>query len=326
MNYDRIDGSTFDEFVARSRTGVSFFFAVMGAYFIGQIYFLAWSPASAVLSRSWSFASLCVNAFCLAVCGHYLFSLRRARPRPADDGDDHDPAFRSGRPFSRRAIYLHMVVVASVIMTTMLVHTWMLGSMNSMHFMNALLVFVVVSWILRYRDALILFVAGNAALALILTFEARGVVPYAPIFRTEIDLGNVFLDPRIVAMVLGIYGAYTALALVAIHRFQRVHRQNHDQLTAAHEALRVEVEARIREVEARTRAEAEKEIIIANLNAALADVKQLRGLLPICASCKKVRNDEGYWQGIDLYLRDHADVELTHGICPDCMASLYPDV
>ena len=317
---DRIDGSTFEEFVARSRTGVSFFFVVMGAYLLGQIYFLAWSPASAVLSRSWSFASLCVNAVCLLVCGHYLVSLRRARPRPADD--DGEP----GRPVSRCAIYHHMVVVASVIMATMLVHTWMLGSMNSMHFLNALLVFVVVSWILRYRDALILFLAGNVALAIILTLEARGVVPYAPIFRTEIDLGSVFLDPRIVAMVLSIYAAYTALALVAIHRFQRVHRQNAEQLAAANEALRVEVELRTREVEARTRAEAEKEIIIANLNAALADVKQLRGLLPICASCKKVRSDDGYWQGIDLYLRDHSDVELTHGICPECMASLYPDV
>ncbi|MCL4234467.1 MAG: hypothetical protein KJ042_08115 [Deltaproteobacteria bacterium] len=321
MNYDRIDGSTFEEFVARSRTGVSFFFVVMGAYFLGQVYFLAWSPASAVLSRSWSFASTGVNALCLVVCGHYLFALRRAKPRPVSD-EAEGPA----RPINRRALYLHMVVVASVIMATMLVHTWMLGSMNSMHFLNALLVFVVVSWILRYRDALILFLAGNGALALILTLEARGIVPYAPIFRTEIELADVFLDARIVAMVLSIYAAYTSLALVAIHRFQRVHRQNHDQLAAANEALRVEVEARTREVEARTRAEAEKEIIIANLNAALADVKQLRGLLPICASCKKVRNDDGYWQGIDLYLRDHADVELTHGICPDCMASLYPDV
>ncbi len=325
MDYDRIDGSTFDEFVSRSRTGVSFFFVVMGAYFLGQVYFLAWSPASAVLSRSWSFASLCVNAFCLAVCGQYLFALRRARPRvKPDDGESADDV--PAPVVNRRATYLHMVVVAAVIMATMLVHTWMLGSMNSMHFLNALIVFVVVSWILRYRHALILFLAGNVALATILTLEARNLVPYAPIFRTDLDLAGVFLDPRIVAMVLGIYAAYTALALVAIHRFQRVHRQNHDQLAATHAALRVEVEARTREVEARTRAEAEKEIIIANLNAALADVKQLRGLLPICASCKKVRSDDGYWQGIDHYLRDHSDVELTHGICPDCMASLYPDV
>ncbi len=45
---------------------------------------------------------------------------------------------------------------------------------------------------------------------------------------------------------------------------------------------------------------------------------------PICASCKKIRDDQGYWQQVEVYIRDHSDAEFSHGICPDCMAELYP--
>jgi two-component system, response regulator PdtaR len=61
------------------------------------------------------------------------------------------------------------------------------------------------------------------------------------------------------------------------------------------------------------------------LQAALATVKTLSGLLPICASCKKIRDDQGYWQQVEVYIREHADVEFTHGLCPDCLIKLYPD-
>lgn len=60
------------------------------------------------------------------------------------------------------------------------------------------------------------------------------------------------------------------------------------------------------------------------LEQAVFDIKQLSGMLPICASCKKIRNDNGYWQQIESYIRAHADVEFSHGICPDCVAKLYP--
>jgi AmiR/NasT family two-component response regulator len=61
------------------------------------------------------------------------------------------------------------------------------------------------------------------------------------------------------------------------------------------------------------------------LQTALARVKRLSGLLPICASCKKIRDDGGYWQQVEVYIRDHADVEFSHGLCPDCAHRLYPD-
>ena len=64
---------------------------------------------------------------------------------------------------------------------------------------------------------------------------------------------------------------------------------------------------------------------IAELQDALAHVKTLKGLLPICASCKKIRNDKGYWDQIESYISKHSDASFTHGICPDCAKKLFPE-
>lgn len=61
------------------------------------------------------------------------------------------------------------------------------------------------------------------------------------------------------------------------------------------------------------------------LEKALAKIKKLNGMLPICASCKKIRDDKGYWSQIEKYIRDHSDVEFSHSICPECVKKLYPD-
>ena len=79
------------------------------------------------------------------------------------------------------------------------------------------------------------------------------------------------------------------------------------------------------DITGRKATEHERERLVNELREALAEVKTLSGFLPICASCKNVRNDTGYWQQIESYLSEHADVEFTHGICPDCVAKLYPE-
>jgi PAS domain-containing protein len=79
------------------------------------------------------------------------------------------------------------------------------------------------------------------------------------------------------------------------------------------------------DIDARKKAEKEREELIHELQEALAKVKLLSGLLPLCASCKKIRDDDGYWNQIDTYIRDHADVEFSHSICPDCAKRLYPE-
>lgn len=63
----------------------------------------------------------------------------------------------------------------------------------------------------------------------------------------------------------------------------------------------------------------------AELQAALDNVKKLSGMLPICSSCKKIRDDEGYWKQIEVYIRDHSDAQFSHGICPECAVKLYPE-
>ena len=64
----------------------------------------------------------------------------------------------------------------------------------------------------------------------------------------------------------------------------------------------------------------------AELEKALEQVKQLSGLLPICANCKKIRDDTGYWQDVAVYIRNHSEAEFSHGLCPDCAQELYPDL
>ncbi len=81
----------------------------------------------------------------------------------------------------------------------------------------------------------------------------------------------------------------------------------------------------------RKQAEEEKKMLIQELQQtleelqeALAKVKTLSGLLPICASCKKIRDDSGYWKQIEAYIKEHSDATFTHGLCPECVKKLYP--
>jgi CheY-like chemotaxis protein len=62
------------------------------------------------------------------------------------------------------------------------------------------------------------------------------------------------------------------------------------------------------------------------LSEALSQIKTLSGLLPICASCKKIRDDDGYWSEVEVYVRDHSHAKFSHGICPDCAKELYPNI
>jgi DNA-binding response OmpR family regulator len=63
---------------------------------------------------------------------------------------------------------------------------------------------------------------------------------------------------------------------------------------------------------------------IAELRQAIEQVKTLRGIVPICSNCKKIRDDEGYWNQVDAYISKHSEAQFTHGICPDCIKKLYP--
>lgn len=78
----------------------------------------------------------------------------------------------------------------------------------------------------------------------------------------------------------------------------------------------------LRDITERKRAEAEREGLIARLQDALAQVRTLRGLVPICAWCKKVRDDEGYWEQVETYVTNRTEARFSHGICPECRAAI----
>lgn len=69
---------------------------------------------------------------------------------------------------------------------------------------------------------------------------------------------------------------------------------------------------------------AEKDRLIAELRSAGAEIKTLRGIIPICASCKKIRDDEGYWRQVEDYVSEHSEADFSHGLCPDCLAKYLP--
>jgi PAS domain S-box-containing protein len=80
----------------------------------------------------------------------------------------------------------------------------------------------------------------------------------------------------------------------------------------------------LEDVTERKRAEEERERLLHDLTEAVATAKTLSGMLPICASCKRIRDDKGYWQQIEAYVSEHSEAEFSHGVCPECFKKLYP--
>ena len=82
----------------------------------------------------------------------------------------------------------------------------------------------------------------------------------------------------------------------------------------------------IRDITIAKRSEEERERLITELQDVIAKVRTLSGLLPICSSCKKIRDDQGYWKQIESYISEHSNAEFSHSVCPECARKLYPDL
>ena len=82
----------------------------------------------------------------------------------------------------------------------------------------------------------------------------------------------------------------------------------------------------MRDITERRRAAQERERLLAELQQALSEVRTLSGMLPICAGCKKIRDDSGYWTQIEQYIQRHSNAVFSHGLCPECVTRLYPDL
>jgi integral membrane sensor domain MASE1 len=153
------------------------------------------------------------------------------------------------------------------------------------------------------------------ALALLGMFSRTG-----PFHQDSLNFGLVYLCGFNAALV------GTALLLGAALRERR---RAEDELREVGKELERRVEERTAalnaELEVRIRAEQGQERLLQELQGALAHVKTLSGLLPICSVCKKIRDDQGYWTQVERYISDHTDAQFSHGICPDCLQRVYPE-
>jgi uncharacterized PurR-regulated membrane protein YhhQ (DUF165 family) len=102
--------------------------------------------------------------------------------------------------------------------------------------------------------------------------------------------------------------------------------ENRPVLAILKQVAEIEMELSLaqEEIERRKQAEAERDKVIEELKKAISEVKTLRGFLPICCICKNIRDDQGYWNQIESYIRDHSEAEFTHGLCPECAQKHYP--
>jgi len=75
----------------------------------------------------------------------------------------------------------------------------------------------------------------------------------------------------------------------------------------------------------RKNAEMERERLIEKLEKALEEIKTLKGIIPLCSFCKKIRNDKGFWEQVDVYISHHSDADISHSVCPDCLKKHYPN-
>ena len=126
----------------------------------------------------------------------------------------------------------------------------------------------------------------------------------------------------------GLHGAFAFPILLGgevtgvIEFFSREMQRPDDELLQMMAALGSEIGLFIE----RKRAEEEREKLILQLQDAMANIKVLRGLLPICASCKRIRDDTGYWKQLEDYIADRSEAKFTHGLCSECSRKLYPGI
>jgi DNA-binding response OmpR family regulator len=95
---------------------------------------------------------------------------------------------------------------------------------------------------------------------------------------------------------------------------------NREFLARIHSLVRIK-----RAEDALREKEEDQRKLISELEKALAEIRTLRGLIPICPSCKKIRDDEGFWNQLEVYIGKHTDAVFSHGICPECAEELYPE-
>jgi PAS domain S-box-containing protein len=159
-------------------------------------------------------------------------------------------------------------------------------------------------------------------------FEVVGVY-----FPTVSEGGDGYSNVRGVPLKRGndVTGAiYISEDVTVLKRAQQelsMHKERLEELVKARTAELRETNEKLQvEILHREKASGEKELLIRDLRDALGKVKTLSGFIPICAACKKVRDDHGYWDQVEAYFQKHSEVEFSHSLCPECTRRLYPEL
>ena len=279
--------------------GARWFLIVYVPFTLLQIVSFLWIDDGTILSPVGAAISIAMNLTMLAAAFGVIYVYRRARTAP-----------NVWQP----RVYPALVGMTCVILFGWIVHMQLAGTHSSTLAFLVPATIIVFTWFFRARDSVVLFLAAHALMGAVIVLEHAGVLPYAPLFRRGREIGEYFLNWQTVGMNVLIYVVALAIIVVIMQRLRRSLEEHAREMAEANRVLREEVEER-------KRSEREKAAAIRQLEEALAQVKRLKGLLPVCASCKKVRSDDGYWHAVDEYLADHTDVSVTHGLCPDCAAA-----
>ncbi len=215
--------------------------------------------------------------------------------------------------------YRVVVFSSAVILTAALVQIHIVGSLNSLHHLLVVAILLVVFWFLRWREVLWFFILSNIALASITLFEILGVLNYAPLFVHGDRLAETFLDWRTVVGQFLNYGLVLVVCTIVVWKLRQILETSEQLRVESNQALREEVRKHQQTLE-------EKEELIEKLQNSLDQVSRLHGLLPICANCKSIRDDQGYWQELESYFQEHSpEIIFSHGLCPTCAKKLYPN-
>ncbi len=184
------------------------------------------------------------------------------------------------------------LVLTDTVITTVVIY--LSGGAGSEMYLTYFLIILLAAFTQNLQQHLVLSVTLCAGYWLTLYLGADGSDP---------DIQGKLLRIPVLLIMATFYGA--AAEMVRKERKQKAGLL--DSLTASQQANE------------------ERSRLIRELQDALANVKTLQGLLPICSLCKKVRDDRGYWSQIETYLRKYSKADFSHGICPECVGKLYPD-
>ncbi|GAB6907211.1 membrane hypothetical protein [Desulfosarcina cetonica] len=172
----------------------------------------------------------------------------------------------------------------------------------------------------------------------VVLLEGLGIIPglkVDPHFNRS--LTNQFIKVAVVMGLLFIVAYISSFTAGKLkHGRDRLRRKNKDleeksiqlensqsELKVAHNGLKTMIAKLNSEIDERKKAEQEREKLINELENALKEIKTLRGILPLCSFCKKIRNDKGYWEQVDVYIQKHLQADVSHSVCPDCAKKHY---